>query len=323
MSEINILVLGTTSQYITLQDDDLTHETCEKIIELLVSQQAPPASIWLEVAKAYARKQNFSCFVKILESLEDWVKASPDLMKKFLADDPRCMDKVYHSLAQYYFEQCSYSYDLGKHKAFLDKGCSYAERIRTPEGDVSKAVKSMQYFWEGLFDLAIAELRDVQITSAIQSYVLAQSLRGMSYFRLERYKDALACFKSVLEKDVNCPASIRVAIGMCFRALGKDDLAVIALDRALELEPENINAIIAKSSIDRMTTTSVEIMTDSIHQTALKLLSIQKTQPLPSTALFILAEDEMIKWSPIDAELSFSQGSTLVCGYYHHSSFGS
>ena len=56
---------------------------------------------------------------------------------------------------------------------------------------------------------------------------------------------ALQTFQSVLKADPGCPANVRLGIALCLHQLKEPESARAALDRVLELEPDNVEAIAA------------------------------------------------------------------------------
>ncbi|MFH4984632.1 hypothetical protein AB6A40_011341 [Gnathostoma spinigerum] len=70
------------------------------------------------------------------------------------------------------------------------------------------------------------------------------------FYQRKEYRKALNCYKSVLRKKPDCPADVRLGIGYCLAKLGKMEKARLAFERCLELEPENVSALIAIAILD-------------------------------------------------------------------------
>uniref|UniRef100_A0A915CPW2 RNA polymerase-associated protein CTR9 homolog n=1 Tax=Ditylenchus dipsaci TaxID=166011 RepID=A0A915CPW2_9BILA len=69
-------------------------------------------------------------------------------------------------------------------------------------------------------------------------------------FSKKEYKTALFFYKKCLRLNHNCPADIRVGMGYCLSRMGKHDKARLAFERALEIEPANIAAVVALAVLD-------------------------------------------------------------------------
>lgn len=70
---------------------------------------------------------------------------------------------------------------------------------------------------------------------------------------MKEYKKSLEEFRKVLVRHPNCPATVRLGIGYCFERLGKNYKARDAFERVLELEPDNVDALIAVAMLDLQT----------------------------------------------------------------------
>lgn len=65
-------------------------------------------------------------------------------------------------------------------------------------------------------------------------------------FGKKEYRTALLYYKKCLRLNPNCPADVRIGMGYCFARLGREDKARLAFERALELDPTNIAAVVGK-----------------------------------------------------------------------------
>eukprot|EP00039_Didymoeca_costata_P007021 m.95569 g.95569 ORF g.95569 m.95569 type:complete len:1076 (-) comp13500_c0_seq2:165-3392(-) len=63
-------------------------------------------------------------------------------------------------------------------------------------------------------------------------------------FNLGKYSEALDTYRRVLRVHTNCPGSVRAGIGLCLMKLKKYDRALIAFERAREVDPDNTTAIV-------------------------------------------------------------------------------
>lgn len=59
--------------------------------------------------------------------------------------------------------------------------------------------------------------------------------KGQIYYNRGSYHEALKCYQQVLQINPNCPAYVRIGLGICFYKLGNNELATLAFSRVLEL----------------------------------------------------------------------------------------
>ncbi|EGD76592.1 hypothetical protein PTSG_07709 [Salpingoeca rosetta] len=87
-------------------------------------------------------------------------------------------------------------------------------------------------------------LFDLVLTSKSQTSIPALLGRAAIDFHKDLYADALRRYRTVLRISPSCPASIRVAMGMCFARLERFDKARAAFERALALDENNVPALV-------------------------------------------------------------------------------
>ena len=68
-------------------------------------------------------------------------------------------------------------------------------------------------------------------------------------FHRGHYDDALRRYRTVLSMCPSCPPSVRVALGMCFARLGRLDKAQACFDRAVALDPNNVDALVGLATL--------------------------------------------------------------------------
>jgi RNA polymerase-associated protein CTR9 len=64
-------------------------------------------------------------------------------------------------------------------------------------------------------------------------------------FNKKDYRGALAFYKKALRNNPKCPAAVRLGMGHCFARQGNLDKARLAFERALQLEPSCVGALVA------------------------------------------------------------------------------
>ena len=63
-------------------------------------------------------------------------------------------------------------------------------------------------------------------------------------------RGALAFYKKALRTNPNCPASVRLGLGLCFLKLGNESKARDAFERAQELDGNCIGALVGQAILD-------------------------------------------------------------------------
>lgn len=64
------------------------------------------------------------------------------------------------------------------------------------------------------------------------------------------YRGSLAFYKKALRTNPNCPADVRLGMGLCFFKLGKLEKARLAFGRAIELNPSCIGALVGLAILE-------------------------------------------------------------------------
>lgn len=63
-------------------------------------------------------------------------------------------------------------------------------------------------------------------------------------FNKKDYRGALAFYKKTLRTNPNCPAAVRLGMGHCFLKMNNQEKAKLAFQRALELDPHCVGALV-------------------------------------------------------------------------------
>lgn len=69
-------------------------------------------------------------------------------------------------------------------------------------------------------------------------------------FNKKEYRQALAFYKKALRTNPRCPADVRLGMGHCFYKLGKQEKARLAFERALQLDPKCVGALVGLSLLE-------------------------------------------------------------------------
>ena len=98
------------------------------------------------------------------------------------------------------------------------------------------------------FDQADAQFNFVLSTNAYN--VAALVGKACIAFNKKDYKNALNLYKKALKINANSPASVRLGLGLCFFKMGKVPKAKLAFQRALEIDPGCVGALIGLAIIE-------------------------------------------------------------------------
>lgn len=216
------------------------------ILDILKAEQAP-LDLWLIIAREYFKQGKIDQFRQILEE-----GSSPEI-DDYYADVRYERIAILNALGAYY------SY-LGKietkqrekedHFILATQYYNKASRIDMHEPST----------WVGKGQLLLAK-GELEQASAAFKIVLdgdrdnVPALLGQACveFNRGRYSDSLELYKRALQVYPNGPAALRLGIGLCRYKLGQFQKAEQAFERVLQLDPENVEALVALAIMDLRT----------------------------------------------------------------------
>lgn len=244
-----------TEEEVRVALDHLPHDASD-ILDILKAEQAP-LHLWLIIAREYFKQGKIEQFRQILEE-----GSGPEI------------DEYY---AEVKYERIAILNALGAFHTFLGK----AERVPQKEVHFKEAT---QYYnrasridetepstWIGKGQLCVAK-GELQMASDSFKIVLDEdgdnfpALLGQAsvYFlmgdseqqhkkSLECYRNSLDLYKRALRAYTDCPPAVRLGIAFCRYKLGQLDRARQAFERVLQLDPENVDALVALAIMDLQT----------------------------------------------------------------------
>ncbi|KAA0198349.1 hypothetical protein HAZT_HAZT001297 [Hyalella azteca] len=183
-------------------------------------------------------------FVQILEASRTSASISyPDYER----DQMRCID----SLAAYYVQCANKEKDKTAKKELFQK----ATHLYTA---ADKIIMYDQNHLLGRAYLCLLEGDKLEQADQQFNFVLNQSpnnipsLLGKACiaFNKKDYRGALAFYKKALRTAPNCPAAVRLGIGHCFVRLNNPTKARLAFERALDLDPNCVGALVGLAVLD-------------------------------------------------------------------------
>ncbi|KAL5572369.1 hypothetical protein UlMin_021966 [Ulmus minor] len=219
------------------------------ILDILKAEQAP-LDLWLIIAREYFKQGKLEQFRQILEE-----GSSPDI-DEYYADVRYERIAILNALGAYY------SY-LGKietktrekeeHFILATQYYNKASRIDMHEPST----------WIGKGQLLLAKSEVEQAYAAFKIVLDGDrdnvpALLGQAcvQFNRGRYSDSLELYKRALQVYPSCPAAVRLGIGLCRYKLGQSEKARQAFLRVLQLDPENVEALVALAIMDLNTNES-------------------------------------------------------------------
>lgn len=187
---------------------------------------------------AYYKQKQTDVFIKLLETAR--LEAVVDY-RDYEKDQMRAIDM----LAAYYVQEANREKSKDKKRELFMK----ATHLYTT-GD--KIIMYDQNHLLGRAYFCLLEGDKMEQADNQFNFVLNQSpsnipsLLGKACisFNKKDYRGALAFYKKALRTNPNCPAVVRLGMGHCFLKLNNPDKAKLAFQRAVDLDPQCVGALV-------------------------------------------------------------------------------
>ncbi|KAA0194226.1 RNA polymerase-associated protein CTR9, partial [Fasciolopsis buskii] len=250
----------------------------EEVLNIL-NQEKAPLQIWTTVAVAYYKKKLFDDFEKILEEA---YRNAAELQPYHESDLVRLLDM----LANYYGRKAYKE----KSKEKKNQLIAQATRLFTSADRIDmydqKHLLGRAFFfiYEGEnWSQADSQLNFVlnQGTPSVPAYLGKACIA----FNKKEYRNALGFYRKALRLQPNCPATVRLGMGHCFFKLGNMEKARLAFQRALDLDPDCVGALVGLAILDLNEKTQ-----ESIKQGVQKLSRAYNLDPTNPMVLNHLAD---------------------------------
>ncbi|KAL2529956.1 Protein CTR9-like protein [Forsythia ovata] len=222
------------------------------ILDILKAEQAP-LDLWLIIAREYFKQGKIEQFRQILEE-----GSSPEI-DEYYADvryeriailnalgayysylgkiETKQREKEEHYImATQYYNKAS-RIDMHEPSTWIGKG-----QLLLAKGDVEQAFNAFKIVLDGDRDNVPALLGQACV-----------------HFSRARYSDSLELYKRALQVYPRSPAAVRLGIALCHYKLGHLGKAKQAFHRVLQLDPENVEALVALGISDLQTNEAVTI----------------------------------------------------------------
>ncbi|XP_067928007.1 RNA polymerase-associated protein CTR9 homolog [Watersipora subatra] len=215
----------------------------EEVLTIL-KQEGCPLNVWVTLAIEYYKQGNEDDFEKILESSRQDANYS-------YADYEKDQMKALDTLAAYYVQKAHAEKNKDRKRELFTR----ATLLYTT---ADKIIMYDQNHLLGRAYFCLLEGDKMEQADAQFNFVLGQSpsnipsLLGKACiaFNKKDYRGALAYYKKALRTNPNCPASVRLGMGHCFLKLNKPEKARHAFDRALDLDPQCVGALVGCSIME-------------------------------------------------------------------------
>ncbi|KAF7272141.1 hypothetical protein GWI33_015055 [Rhynchophorus ferrugineus] len=227
--------LRDTDEVIELHSDQLPDG--EEVLGIL-RQENTQLSIWVNLALEYYKEDKIRDFIKILEASRTDANVE---YRDYEKDQMRALDM----LAAYYVQEANHEKNKDKKREFFTK----AALLYTT---ADKIIMYDQNHLLGRAYFCLLEGDKMEQADAQFNFVLNQSpnnipsLLGKACIAYNKkdFRGALAFYKKALRTNPNCPAAVRLGMGHCFMKLNNQEKARLSFERALQLDPKCVGALV-------------------------------------------------------------------------------
>ncbi|KAL5703019.1 Protein CTR9 [Ranunculus cassubicifolius] len=237
--------ISSTDEVVRLSLDHLPHDASD-ILDILQAEQAP-LDLWLIIAREYFKQGNIKQFLQVLE------EGTSTEVDEFYANVTYERIAILNTLGAYH------SY-LGKTETKQKEKDDHFIQATKYYNKASRIDVHEPSTWVGKGQLLLAKGELEQASGAFRvvldgdgNNVPALLGQACVQFNRGRYLESLDLYKRALIAYPNCPASVRLGIGVCRYKLGQFEKARQAFQRVLQLDPENIEALVALGVMDLQT----------------------------------------------------------------------
>ncbi|BHF72144.1 protein required for normal CLN1 and CLN2 G1 cyclin expression [Sparganum proliferum] len=250
----------------------------EEVINIL-TQETAPLPVWINVALAYYKKKLFDDFEKVLEEARKNVA-------NLQTNNENDLVQLFDMLANYCGRKASKEKNKEKRNQLIERATAlFTSADRIAMYDQKHLLGRAFYFiYEGEnWSQADSQLNFVlnQGSPSVPAYLGKACIA----FNKQEYRNALGFYRKALRLQPNCPASVRLGIGHCFARLGNLEKARMAFQRALDLDPDSVKALVGLAILDLNEKTQ-----ESIKQGVQRLSRAYNLDPTNSMVLNHLAD---------------------------------
>ena len=262
---------------------DLMNDGCEDILGLLLDEKVP-FDFWIKLAINYYHIRMVDEFEKVLKTIIEDSSLERTYDPKSLADG---RVRALNTLAGYYIEKYN-KIGMGSDDAEQNNDDSSDKkreevlntinRLLTEAEQTDPRNLALTYISKGVVQLSTGDLDKAELSF---DYVLTvdkeniPALLGRACIKYngKLYKEALNLYEQCLKLNPNCPADVRLGLGLCHYQLGHLPRARQCFERVIELDPNNVSALTALSIMD-INTKDEELLQKAVKEHLRKAYSL-------------------------------------------------
>ncbi|TPX31427.1 hypothetical protein SmJEL517_g05256 [Synchytrium microbalum] len=239
--EIPLLHGDEEALLVNLENDDFTGPGQDEYIVSILTNESVPLSLFLTFA-VEAHKRNltkaFHTFLNGGKKYFDEGKGAsgPDTERdKIILLNALINDKIHAAYKQ-------------KNLALLDEVTrliNEADAIDARDA-LTRVSKAMLYYVKGEFEPAYTLLTGFSDVNDLPFNITM----GAVAMKLKKWKEACKCYQRILMVAPDLKPDPRIPIGVCFYRTGHLELARKSFERALELNPSDVTAILSLAAMD-------------------------------------------------------------------------
>ncbi|CAM9129407.1 unnamed protein product, partial [Choristocarpus tenellus] len=304
---IRIPVRGA-EQRVEVYTDELPNDYND-VVDVLKAEIAP-LDIWLRFAVEYHRQGLEGHFRAILNEI---IVALNPQTEQYYSDDMKAFEvgriRILNALAADAVKRASSCREgIARDNQFLEAldHLTSADRIDNMS-ELTWVGKGVFYLSQGELDRAKYFFENARKKRKNFPATLGEAAIS---FHHGNYEQALELYSEAIRLNPRCSASIRVGFGLCCYKLGQVSRAKAAMMRALELDPQNIQALVGTAILDLSTlardSPDVAIRTENAINTISTAYHVDSTN---SMVLNHLANHYFWSWSQLKGTVSVEEGS--------------
>jgi len=309
---IRIPLQEPAGEFVEVFASELPDEA-EDLLFLLREERAP-LPIWLQVATEYYRQRRLAQFEAILD-----VASSTEIEAMYPGPEHKLPKiQILNALAALRVQSGARETDKAKIGALQKDIVKLFERA-----DRMDQMVEATWVTKGVnFLVSHSRLDDAsqQFDNALdssQTNLPAILGKACVHYHQGDFRKALARFSAAitLHPHASNGASVRVGLGICWLKLGNSALAHAAFDRALAIDPTNVDALVAKGVLQQWPVKgeAPEGEKARIEAAMLNITRAYQADTANPTALNHLANHYYWKWSKVDGgTLAATQGSAVL-----------
>ncbi|EGC31227.1 hypothetical protein DICPUDRAFT_50293, partial [Dictyostelium purpureum] len=242
---IYIPIRGVSDQAVRIDCNSLPSPS--ELIGVLTSEIAP-LDIWLKLATEYYKQDRINEFKEILS-----VVLTPEI-ERYYSNDKFDRIAMLNALASYYTQMGSQEKDKSQRDEYFHQATFHftkADKI-DPHQPLTWIGKAVLLLCKGDVERADTNFKQVlDLANKEPALPVLPALLGSAciLFNKGNYIKALDTYQKVIQQNSNCLPAVRLGLGYCYFKLGRNNKAKEAFKRVLELDRDNVEAMIGLSLV--------------------------------------------------------------------------